>query len=259
MNDTALSAGGTPGEQLQAAREQAGLSVERVAKDLFLDVQKIRAMELNHFKDLGAPVYAKGYLKKYARLVGLTEEDLLRRYDALSDAPAVPTPVPVTLGMIPESRKPLPRWIRWVVAALIVLAGAVTLLNLRGAGTEAGKQGQLISQPLSSPGAVVVAGQPSGTETIITIPAEGPTLSLSFKFSGDSWVEVYDARNQQILYDMGTAHTSRQLVGTPPLRVVLGAATAVSLQVNSQEVIIPSTHIESGVARFVLNADGALE
>jgi cytoskeleton protein RodZ len=258
----------TLGERLQQAREQAGLSIEKVAKDLFLDVQKIRWIETNNFKELGAPVYAKGYLKRYTRLVGLNEAEVLQRYAVLSDAAAEPALVPVTMGSIPESRPPLPGWVLWVVIALILLAGVATLLNLHTPVTPA-NQGALISQPLPAPesaagesvgavnaaNAVIVAGAASGT----TSGATAGAMVLRFKFSGDSWVEVYDLRNQPILYDMGTANTSREISGKPPLRVVLGAAAAVSVQVNSQAVIVPATHIDAGVARFVLKPDGTLE
>lgn len=256
MNDTpenSSATGTTPGEKLKQAREQAGLSVERVAKDLYLDTQVINAIEVNRFKDLGAPVYAKGYLRKYARLVGLTEEDILQRYQQMGGAPTAPDPIPAAMGSVPETRQPLPRWIGWVVVALIVLAGVVTLLNLRSKSSDGVAQGELISQPLTAPGAdSPLAAAPSSD-------AMAGALAVRFNFSGDSWVEVHDANNQQVLYEMGTANTSRDIQAVPPLRVVLGAATAVSLQVNSRDVSVPAKDIDAGIAHFVVKADGSLE
>lgn len=262
MNDTpenGNAAGTTPGEQLKQAREKAGLSVERVAKDLYLDTQVINAIEVNHFNDLGAPVYAKGYLRKYARLVGLTEEDVLRHYQQMGGIPAVQDPIPAAMGTVPETRRPLPRWIGWMVVALLVLAGVATLLNLRDKSNDDIAQGELISQPLSAsaPGSTAVADSPLSVG--IPIPPSPSMLTVRFNFSGDSSVEVQDANNQQVLYDMGTANGSREIQAVPPLRVVLGVATAVNLQVNSRAVSVPAKNINAGTARFVIKADGSLE
>jgi cytoskeleton protein RodZ len=270
MSDTTNGpVGATPGEHLKQAREQAGLSLEKVAKDLFLDVHKIKSIESNRFNDLGAPVYAKGYLKKYARLVGLAEDDVLRRYEALSDAPAVADPIPVTMGLMPEPRRPLPRWILWVVVAVIVMAGLATLTSLRKPSTESVTQSNLVSRPLSPPTRVQTNAVPLDSETgaasesaqagMAVSSTSAANLTVRLQFTGNSWVEIYDARNKVVLYDMGTTNTLRDITGMPPLRVVLGAADAVKLQVNSQAISIPASHVEAGVAHFVLNASGELQ
>jgi cytoskeleton protein RodZ len=256
----------TPGELLKQAREREGLSVERVAKDLHLDTQVIRAIEVNHFKDLGAPVYAKGYLRKYARLVGVTEEGILRGYQQMGGTP-VQDPIPVSMGSVPESRRPLPRWVSRGVLGLLVLAGLVTLLNMHNSGSDVAQQGALISQPLSAPGSddgsaglgdSPLASLPEGSPGMAADTLAG-ALTIEFKFSGESWVEVHDAENRQVLYELGSAGSTRQIQALPPLRVVLGAANAVGVQVNSAVVTVPQNNIKDGIAHFVVKADGLLE
>ena len=61
----------TPGGMLRAERQRRGHSVQYAAEDLHLDVWVIEALEANRFEALGAPVYAKGHLRKYAMLLGL--------------------------------------------------------------------------------------------------------------------------------------------------------------------------------------------
>jgi cytoskeleton protein RodZ len=78
----------TPGEYLQRERERKGLSVQQAAENLHLDTWVINAIETNKFSDLGAPVYAKGHLKKYAALLGLPSESVMDRYQSLGTAPA---------------------------------------------------------------------------------------------------------------------------------------------------------------------------
>lgn len=266
MTDTSesIAAASSPGERLKQAREQAGFSIEKVAKDLYLDAQVISLMESNRFKDLGAPVYAKGYIRKYARLVGLAEEDVLQRYQQLGDVTMVADPIPAAMGSVPESRKPLPRWILWVVVVLIVAAAGATLWNFRSTKTTetavgGNEQSTLISKPLTAPGVANGATSSIEAKTPPNVASAAAPLSLRFSFSGDSWVEVYDANNQQVLYETGAANGVREITATPPLRVVLGSANAVTVQANSKEVAVPESHIDSGVARFVINASGSVE
>ena len=54
-------------------------AVVEVAKELHFDEPKVRALERNDFEVLGAPVFAKGHLRKYAQLVGVDEDGCFRR------------------------------------------------------------------------------------------------------------------------------------------------------------------------------------
>ncbi|MBC7982372.1 MAG: helix-turn-helix domain-containing protein [Candidatus Obscuribacterales bacterium] len=74
----------TPGGRLQAERERLGLDLRRVAEDLHLSVQSVRDIEADRFAELGAPVFAKGHLRRYATLLAISPEDVLARYERLS-------------------------------------------------------------------------------------------------------------------------------------------------------------------------------
>jgi cytoskeleton protein RodZ len=112
----------SPGQILQRERERAGLTVARAAQDLHLDTWVIEAIETNRFSALGAPVFAKGHLRKYAALLGLPAEEVLRRYDALGEEEETPTLIPAAHGTVPaRSRRP-PGWLL-VALALLVIGG----------------------------------------------------------------------------------------------------------------------------------------
>jgi cytoskeleton protein RodZ len=74
------------GERLAEIRRARDISVREIAKELHLDEAKVRALEENHFDVLGAPVFAKGHLRKYAELVGIPAEDMLADYDLLNSS-----------------------------------------------------------------------------------------------------------------------------------------------------------------------------
>ena len=51
----------------------------------------------------------------------------------------------------------------------------------------------------------------------------------------------------------------REVKGTPPLRVVLGSASAVKLNVNDRDLELPAANVQDDVAKFVVRPDGTLE
>jgi cytoskeleton protein RodZ len=70
----------SPGARLTAAREQAGWSLVQTADRLHLDVATVKALEAGHFEALGAVVYARGHLRRYAELLGLPADELEAAY-----------------------------------------------------------------------------------------------------------------------------------------------------------------------------------
>jgi cytoskeleton protein RodZ len=78
--DAQRSSGAGPGERLQAARVQKGLSLADVASRMHLSANIVEAIEDNHFEEITAPIFVKGYLRAYARIVSLDEDDMIDQY-----------------------------------------------------------------------------------------------------------------------------------------------------------------------------------
>lgn len=66
-----------PGEQLASIRQQKGYTVEYVANKLHLRARIIELIESNEFHLLPEPVFVKGYLRAYAKLLGTSPEPYL--------------------------------------------------------------------------------------------------------------------------------------------------------------------------------------
>lgn len=109
------------GERLAAAREELKITIQEVAKELHLDEGKVRALEKNEFDMLGAPVFAKGFLRKYAELVGVSADDVVADYYSLNRAAAVPPVV----GEIRKPRREI-AVVPWFAAGVILIAVAFT-------------------------------------------------------------------------------------------------------------------------------------
>jgi len=69
-----------PGKRLQAAREDRHLGREEVAHHLHLDVKLIIALEEDDYEKLPSPSYICGYLRSYARLLKLPEDEIVKSY-----------------------------------------------------------------------------------------------------------------------------------------------------------------------------------
>jgi len=74
------STGIGPGERLQAARIQQGLSLDDVANRMHLSSSILEALEDNEFEEITAPIFVKGYLRAYSRIVSLDEDDMIDQY-----------------------------------------------------------------------------------------------------------------------------------------------------------------------------------
>lgn len=71
------------GDTLRTARESAGLSVEDIVNSTHMTARKVECLETNAFDDsfeFTAPVYVKGFIRSYARAVGIDPEPLVRDY-----------------------------------------------------------------------------------------------------------------------------------------------------------------------------------
>jgi cytoskeleton protein RodZ len=69
-----------PGDRLQAARISIGLTLEDVASKMRLSAAILSCLEENDFEDITAPIFVKGYLRSYARIVNLDEEEIIQQY-----------------------------------------------------------------------------------------------------------------------------------------------------------------------------------
>lgn len=109
--------GAGPGARLQSARQERGLEVAVAAQALHVAPRIIEAIEADRYEVFDAPVYARGFLRAYARLLNVPADEVLARYDALTPDPPAPTLIP------PANAGRLPRdWSALRKVAVLVLA-----------------------------------------------------------------------------------------------------------------------------------------
>lgn len=113
-----------PGKLLRAERESLGVTVREVADTLNLSITTVQALEADDYDRLPGTVFARGYIRAYARLLDLDPTPLLDLYPAQARGHEI-HPVVHDAG--------LAEWIRrrpGLVLSLLGLAVAASLVAL---------------------------------------------------------------------------------------------------------------------------------
>jgi cytoskeleton protein RodZ len=281
----------TPGTALRRAREAAGLSVADVAAQMRLAPRQVEALEADRYADLPGAVFARGFLRNYARVLKLDPVPLLHALEPALDE-EIPLRVRETAGALPVSAR------RDHAKPLLVLLGLIFLAVLAASGyelwmrqkemakkaAEAAKAESLrliqptatsADKPSPSPpaptdsmlGAGAAPQEPrSDTETPAAAPPEtndrgaqtetkpdaGPRMAhLRLQFVADSWVEIRDGDGKLVSSSTERAGSERTLDAKPPVSVVIGNARAVRITYNGQPLDVVA-HAAGNVARFTL-------
>ena len=270
-SETEEPSGPLAGERLALARRELQISILEIAKELHLDESKVRALERNEFDVLGAPVFAKGHLRKYAELVNVEAEDVLVDYYRMNRTADMP-PVVATRARPRQELSPGP-WIAVIV--VIVIAVSAWLWFTRSAPTvvEPGPaetstevetppptaDEEAVDTPMEAVDAEDTAAPEPSDDVIASEPeaeplAEQPVIEetespeivagqmrLLLTYSGDCWTEVTDASGKRLFFALGTDGRTVELSGAEPFSVLFGNPGNVAVTVNGNEYALPAT------------------
>lgn len=85
-------------------------------------------------------------------------------------------------------------------------------------------------------------------------PADSSEGVVRLRLQADSWVEIVDRDGQRLVFDLVRGGTDREVRGQMPLRVLLGRAAGVSMDVNGQSLDLEEYRAK-GIARFVIDLE----
>lgn len=121
--ETLAFAGVNPGETLRKTRESNNWSQAEVAVKLNLTVQALAHLEAGEFAKLPGNTFARGYIRTYAKLLGIDQEPLVVAFDQLTGGKATGSGVHA-LGRIEEPTRVAQSLLR-VVSFLLLAALAL--------------------------------------------------------------------------------------------------------------------------------------
>lgn len=79
------------GDDFRSAREARGLTLSDVAEQIHIRSVYLNAIENEDWKSIGAPVYVRGFIRTYARYLGLDAEAAVARFNQSAPPPERPT------------------------------------------------------------------------------------------------------------------------------------------------------------------------
>jgi len=265
----------TPGELLRRERERRSLTQLHIAEELHLDARVVAAIEDNRFEELGPAVYARGHLRQYAALLGLSPQLIIERYEAIAGRQEIPAPIPASVVSAPVDmeRRSLagPLWSGVGLIALTLGWWLWSTVSTPGdpmqsavpdeAVSEAGSlPSTLPLEPADSPEPAVQPPPPVSNAVpapTASTPAPGE-VRLRLQFNDASWTEVYDVTGKRLMFGLGESGKVSTLSGAPPIRVTLGKASAVTVQVNDRPVVVPR-RAGRDATKFVVTPNGTVE
>jgi transcriptional regulator with XRE-family HTH domain len=234
----------TFGEELKREREIRGISLKEISDATKISKRFLEAIERNDHKTLPAPVFTRGFVREYARYLGLNSEDVVNRYNFaaagddrieksihLERLTTLPPPREPTKKGIPPFYARIDRnvYITVLIASALIAISWWTIRSKRAERAEAGTETiAAATQPLARPPAEPVpAAAP---------PPKDDALHLTIEVQQDSFVNL-EADGQRLFNDVMKAGERRTYDAKEEFRFrTIGNAGGVVLYLNDNRL-----------------------
>lgn len=285
-----------PGQMLRDARIALGLSEAEVSEHLNLRLALIINIEKEEFDANIPATFLRGYLKNYAKFVGVKQTDIIASYEML----AVAEKQGGEMKSFSQSTRKKAENNRLMMTIYIIVFALVALFvvwwwqeaNMSEAEvvTSTSEQVEQEEQPtqvatedaaiitselaeeepadkafeqhmansdeLTNPDANVVEEDNIAIVENESVPVSEPVIEqvtqleqLVFQFSGDCWVNIFDATGERLAWGIKKADYIMTLKGKAPFSITLGKPELVSIGYN--EVAIDMSQFQQGqIAKF---------
>ncbi|MHB8176915.1 MAG: RodZ domain-containing protein [Vulcanimicrobiaceae bacterium] len=226
------------GDRFRAARENRGLSLSEVSEQIRIRSVYLAAIEDENWAVIGAAVYVRGFLRTYARFLGLDPEQAVSEF-----AGREPEPIAPSRPDEPPAESPLRApgsglgpfiWVASLVAVVLIALIVYLGLTLQQgpvpvAAVTATPGLALTGQPSSPP-----TGQPSSSPAGLLPTGSATAHTLVLHLSAPSWLRVTVDGNVSMVgtFPAGTTRTFHGKVA----RVRIGNAGGVTIYVDGAGV-----------------------
>jgi cytoskeleton protein RodZ len=262
----------TPGTRFGRAREAQNLTAADVARRLKLSVWQIEALESGRYDQLPGPIFVRGFIRNYARLLKLDPEDFLdEAADNLPHAASWPEAPPSPDIPFPKSTSW--GWQKYASGAAVIVA-LLAVYEFYWSEPEQEEEPPVaeVSSPPAPPApqqAASAQSAPPAATSAVAAPAERELSSaasaaqnsvtpaasgereLRFVFDEESWVEIRDRSDKTIFAQLNRAGSAQRVTGMAPLSIVVGNAQGVKMTYAGKPVDL-ARHTKYDVARLRL-------
>lgn len=222
------------GDWLRRQREMREISLRDIADRTKISLRYLEAMEADRFDLLPAPIFAKGFLREYARYVGLSPDEVVNHYLSVQQAGADEeegVKKDATLaGQRPNRPKPVRNWTYglFLALAVLVLIGLVAALAWYAENRREDPAADVTPPPIAAP--------PAPAPVSIAAPLPTPErpkapLEITLDFTAECWVEVI-ADGERRLAQVMAQGESYPVEAQQTAQITLGDTGAAEVQVN---------------------------
>lgn len=260
-------------------RESKDVTLQQIEQLTNIPEKKLASLEAHDFSVLGTETFATGYLKSYAKILGVDSavfiqvyRDALNLNEPLSDSHTQSLSVVGPLSLLLKKLNILHLSIGVIVIwfATMVLMGSDD--DAQSAVSSEQDKPEAISQPreehedtlvlASSDENASVSGVSDTAETgtsvsesadegsVDALDQEGAVEAsgsgdaeedlLVFSFSGECWLEIKDASGSVLIAELQQKGDNQRIFGQAPFEVMLGNSRVVTLALNGEVVAIES-------------------
>ncbi len=258
-------------------RESKDVTLQQIAQLTNIPEKKLALMEAHDFSVLGTETFATGYLKSYAKMLGVDSAVFIQVYrDALNLNEPSPDTQTQSLSVVGPFA-PLVKKLNLLHLSIgVIVIWFVTMVFMGSddgevsVSSEPGKR-ELSSQPrekyedsiilvgsnLNVSGLAKVTGsQSEGSpedlvqagfgEASTSIDSSAASLEateedlLVFSFSGECWLEIKDASGSVLIAELQQKGDNQRIFGQAPFEVMLGNSRVVTLALNGEVIAIES-------------------
>lgn len=233
------------GTELRNGRERCGMSLTVLAASTKIGVATLEAMERGDFARLPGGIFTRGFLRAYAREVGLDPEETVQHYLAQFDPPpsgepAGPEVEPEPAHVSPaemeelEQRTQRKQLVGGVVALLIGSLLYFTFLGRHPAGTSNGAARAQPMAPVAPATAEVgTSGSPGAPASASDTYGSAGVLHLEIRPKDACWVSAA-ADGRQRLQRLMTAGDHETIDATDEVTLRIGDALTCAFSINGR-------------------------
>ncbi len=218
---------GFPGHLLRQAREEQGLSQKETARDLHLTSKVINAIEEDDFELIPSFVFARGYIRSYARHLGLDGQALVAEFDLAYGVPNNSAKPMSAIRKGVQQSKPGDTWVKLISIVFVVGLVAASIVWW---------QSQNGSQMLPQLSSGAEQELPSGT-LVEGLDTDDANLDLLLLSTNESEVDAIVPEAESII----ESEQAQVVVVEPVVDPVAEAVTEqVPKEVTDAVVLLPS-------------------
>ena len=224
------------GSWLRGQRELRQVDLQAVTQSSKINIRYLEALEQDRFDLLPATIFVKGFLREYARIVGLDADEVLNYYLSASAQDDLD-------GAMENLSKRSSTWSvgRTVVVLLVVVAIGVLVVwrVYPGLNREAGDEIEAMAPPVTEPAPPPPAPAP--------LPEHA--LRVTLEFRATSWVDAF-ADGERMVSELRVQGESLTVTANDEVRLKLRNVDAATIEVNGEpfeheggndeEIVIPA-------------------